>query len=653
MPVPADRHSFAFRTLLLALSALAIWPLWAVDLLPLPDYALQLRVATILHDWHLMPMYRQAFERVPFPTPYSAFPWLVHALARFHDVEWAGRIVLSAALIGLVLAARVLVAAAGHSRWLLLAVMPWLLNADFFQGDVNLVMALPIAIGVLAAHLQLLRAWSPWRALALALLLMALAVTHWLWALLVLMLPVLAAWQGSRIGFRQALLWPLRDIALALPSIGLLVPWARATAPTLSRDIRFQPAMPLESLGRIPDRMFDVFAPHGGGLERLTDLFRHRPGEVATTLWAIGIGLWLLATMRQRRKLPVVQGHSGVEGSAYLGQAFVLLLTTYFLLPSNLFTPVSLASPGARLIGLMAIVGVLALPLQPLQAPPTARVRTWLGTALLLVVAVLMPLATLEGFLLTRADMGSIREAYGKIPAGATVATLRTRTPSRWLRKPALNDVGQWFDVMVGGYVPNPLDDAWLRPVRARPGWQRPIPPDDPDAFRWHEHGRWFDFFAVYSAPGQPPAGFDSFLRTLPKLYQRGPWSVYQNLDVTPWVPPVSLTPRQVRAAAHLAECSVAALGFMPSRPMREQDDAGLGADGGRVVMLRSWLGCSSSLALPEVTTGRPGPDVLQFAPGAAPLAADATPTAPTVAAPAATWTWPDLPVPGGRVDRR
>lgn len=638
MPVPADRHSFAFRTLLLALLALAIWPLWAVDVLPLPDYPQHLRVATILHDWQVMPMYRQVFERLPFPTPYSAFPWLVHVLARFHDVEWAGRVVLSAALIGLVLAARALVAVAGHSRWLLLAVMPWLLNADFFQGDVNLLMALPIALAVLAAHLHLLRASSPWRSLAVAVLLMALAVTHWIWALVVLLLPVLAAWQGWRVGIRQALTWPLREIALTVPSIGLLVPWARATLRTMPRGLRLEPAMPLDSLRHLPDRMFDVFAPHGGGLEGVTDLVLHRPGEVATCLWAVGITLWLLATVRQRRELAVAPPSSGVDGSAYLSQAFVLVLTAYFLLPSNIFLPFPVDAPGARLVDLMALLGVLALPLQPLQAPKTARLRTWLGTATLLVAAVIMPLATLEGFLLSRAELGPIREAYGKIPAGASVATLRTRTASRWLRKPALSEVGQWFDVMVGGYVPNALDDEWLRPVRARPAWQRPIPPDDPEAFRWHEHGRWFDFFAVYATPGQPPAAFDTFLRTLPKLYQHGPWSVYQNLDVTPWVPAVPLTPAQLRTAARLAECGVAAKGFTPTQPVRKRAEAGVAADAGREEMLRAWLGCSPTAAEPSSATGRQGLDVLHFAAGV-------TPTAATVVPPASL-------VPGGRVDR-
>ena len=73
-----DRHRTALWALVAFLGALAVWPLWAVAHLPLPDWPAHLRQATILHDWQALPLYREAFTRAPGPTPLSAFPWLAH-----------------------------------------------------------------------------------------------------------------------------------------------------------------------------------------------------------------------------------------------------------------------------------------------------------------------------------------------------------------------------------------------------------------------------------------------------------------------------------------------------------------------------------------------------------------------------------------------
>ena len=585
MPVPPDRHHFAFRTLLPALLALAVWPLWAVDLLPLPQYAQHLRVATILHDWHALPLYRQTFERLPFPTPYSGFAWLTHGLARLHDVEWAGRVVLTLSVLGLVLAARWLLSVAGHSRWLLLGVLPWALNPDLIRGDANLVLALPLFLAVLASHLWLLKQASPWRALALAVLLCMLAVSHWIWLLAVLMLPLLATWQGAHRGWRQALLWPVQTLLLILPSVALLMPWARMTwrEAVLAHGgtqnlLAGMPKMPLDSGRHLIDRLFDVFAPHGAGLDSVADLFLHRPGEIASFLWLTGLSMWLLGAIRQHRQRVMEQTElpnlQQVDGTAYLCQTLVLVAVAYLLAPTLVLSPIQLAGMGDRLVNLLAILAVLALPLQPMLPPLTARKRTWLGTTAMLVVCAQLPLSTLEAFTMARTELGPLRQVHASIPVGASVAILRTRTQGKWLRVPQFANLGAWFDVMVGGYVAEGLDDPQLQPVRFRPGQQRPQPPLDPAEFRWRDHGRWYGWFVVYAPPGTTQPEWDTFLRTLPRVYQRGAWSVYQNLDVTPWPPPPELTPAEHRAATRLTECALGLQGWRLSRPLALEPDS-------------------------------------------------------------------------------
>lgn len=563
---PRDAHHLAFRTLLPLLVALALWPLWAVDLLPMPGFVTHLRVATILHDWQTLPLYRTTFKRLPFPTPLSGFAYLTHELARLHDVEWAGRVVLTLALLGLVLAARALLAVAGHSRWLLLGMLPWLLNPDLFQGDAPLVLALPLIVAALALHLRLLQMPSPWPALGLALTLAALAMTHWLWLVVMLLLPMLAIWQGIRLGLRQLLLGTLWTVVLSLPSAALLLPWARQAWPLLPHTLAGQPSLPLEGGRRLIDSLFDVFAPHGPGLDSVAELFLHRPGGMASFLWLVGLFLWLLGSIRQQREQPRAVP-VGVDGTGYLAQALVLLLIGYLVAPALLVQPLLIATPGARLVDLLAILAVLALPLQPLAPPRSARLRTWAGTLAFLVVAIQLPLSSLEALLLSRTELGPIRDVYAHVPVGSRVATLHARVQGRWLRAPVLANLGHWYDVLDGGLAPDPLPDPWLQPVRVRPGQQRPMPPNDPETFRWKEHGRWYDWFVVYAQPGDPPAAWDAFLRTLPRVYQRSGWSVYQNLDVVPWPPPPELTPAEHRAANRLTECALGLQGWRVARP--------------------------------------------------------------------------------------
>jgi hypothetical protein len=380
------------------------------------------------------------------------------------------------------------------------------------------------------------------------------------------LLPALAIWQGFHVGLRQALLWPLWTVALALPSVALLLPWARNAWLQVPHTLAGQPLLPLESGRLLIDRLLDVFAPHGPGLESLGDLVLHRPGGIATFLWLLGLFLWLLGAIRSRRELPQVPP-TGVDGTGYLGQALVLLLIAYLVAPAVLVQPLALAAPGGKLVDLLAILAILALPLQPMQPPRTARLRTWAGTLALLIVAIQMPLSTLEAWLLSRTELGQIRDVAAHVPAGATVATLHARMQGRWMRAPVLANLGHWHDVLVGGLAPDLLPDPLLQPVRVRVGRQRPLPPVDPDAFRWRDHGRWYDWFLVYEQPGDPPAAWDAFLRTLPRVYQRGPWSVYQNLDVVPWPPPPDLTPAEHRAAQRLMECALGLQGWRVARP--------------------------------------------------------------------------------------
>jgi hypothetical protein len=582
-----DRHRLALWTLVACLAALAIWPLWAVLHLPLPEWPAHLRQATILHDWDALPLYRQAFERSSGPTPLSAFPWLAHQLGRLHDVEWAGRVLWSVALLGTLAAAWGLLRTAGRSRWLLVAVLPWLWHAEAFQGNADFVIALPLALSALLAHLRLLQAPSWPRAGGLAVALAVLATAHWLWLPLWWVVIAASVWHGARQRWQLALTSGVRELALGLPGLLLLVPWWRASRPW---PLDLQPTTALGTLADLPSRWFDHFLVQGASLEGAADLFLRRPGELAAFLWAVAMVLWVRAGLQHRRAQLAVPPSTEQPAVAltstegHLARLALLWWVVVVALPAQVAT---LLRPGAQLVPLAAILGALAVPLRPFHGEASAlrgvaRGPVWAGLLGLTVVAALQPLATLEAFVLSEAEIGPLTEAAAALPTGASVLTLRSRTATRWLKAPALAGAGHWYDVLRGGYVPNTFSHPWARPVRAKPEAQRPVPPDDPDRFRPDECGTFYDFWLVYEPVGDT-VGFDGWLKLQPRIHQRGPWAVYQNLEVTPFVAAGHLSPPDRLAAGRLAACL----------SQVERTPPVLAADAPEH-QLRVWLGCTA-----------------------------------------------------------
>ncbi len=218
--------NFAFWALLIAFTAYGLWPVWATDLLPVVDGQSHLHLIKLMHEWDTSPLLQKHYTKVKAIVPYLSYYKLVHWVHYLGPIEWANRVVLSACLAALPLSALALLRAAGHSRWLVLGVLPWMLNADFVMGFFNFLMSIPLFLLVLAAHLRLMQRPSWRRAALVVVLLGAMAITHYLlWAIALALLPTLALVFGVRHGWKRALWWPLRDGMLGLPSLGLLLPW--------------------------------------------------------------------------------------------------------------------------------------------------------------------------------------------------------------------------------------------------------------------------------------------------------------------------------------------------------------------------------------------------------------------------------------------
>ena len=558
-PATAERHTLAFTVLAVALTALGVAPLWLVDLLPLVDAASHVHLITILHDIERNPLLQKHYLHVdaivPYLTYYKAVDWLAWLMPDgpvLTAVEQANRVVLSLCLIALPLSALSLLRAAGHSRWLLLGVFPWMLNADFFMGFLNFLMSIPIFLWLLAAHLRFLQRPSWLRAAGVAGLLGLLATTHYLlWAVGLALLPLLALIYGVRNGWRRTLLWPIRELALGVPSILVLLPWflkyfvfaegvttsdvaqpvSGGLLARLSRVYAGEHLGPIENLRQVADHLFDAVGARDVG----PNLWL-RPGELASTLWLVGLALWVVGAVRQAHTVqpgtqPPPRSAIVVSGSSYTGWALCLTAAMYFVFPVHLIRPIWLYGVNFRLVEVLAVLAVVALPLRPLAPPVTARWRVWGGTLAMVAAGIVLPLATAQSFLLARTEYGHVREAFAQIPKGKAVMTLRSKRESQWFRYHIFNNIHEFYGMFGRGYVPYSFADTSSKPVVVRKDRAYPAPPwDVHNAFGWREHGRFYDYLVLYNEIGAPPAPYEAELpHWLEPVYRRGHWRVFRN----------------------------------------------------------------------------------------------------------------------------
>jgi len=576
-----------FWSVFAALIALNLMPVWVTDILPVLDSPPHQHLITILHEYGGSATYQHYYDEVDVIVPYITYYKVVNWLAWLGGVEWAHRVALSLVLAMLPVSALHLLRTLGHNRWLVLGVFPWALSGDFFLGFFNYLMSIPFFLWLLAAHLRFLRQRTWKNAALVAGLMMLLAVTHYLlWAISLCLLPLMAVVMGWRVGRRRALLWPLGEAALCLPSIGLLVPWFWSyfvkadtgrtgdlvLAASGSIMARLQGLYagnhltPLSNLEQLFQRMFNQFMLKSGSISSPLDLLVNRPGELLSALWLLGLGLWVLVVIRQRGRDDPPR--PALDGTVYAGAALVLVALAYFHLPQHLSRPIYLYGVNFRLIEVLAVMSVVALPLRPFSPRPSLRVPVGIGTALLAVVAVLMPLQTAGAFMLARTEMGSIRQAYGTIPPDRTVLTLRWRRHSRYLKEPVFTGIGEYYAVFQGGYVPYSFADSSSKPLLRNAETALPCPVwFDHGTFSMKAHGRFYDYIVIYRPQEEGPGAWERSLRSWERIYRRDRWQVFRNPQPAEWPRPSEAELARRQRIDDAANAMLRGIGLHESEP--------------------------------------------------------------------------------------
>jgi hypothetical protein len=595
-------EDLAFVALLTALVGLALVPLWIVDIVPLVDEGSHLHLIRLLHEYDTNALVRHHYIRVDAIVPYLSYYQLVDWLSWLRpdgwflpltDIEWANKIVLTTCLVSLPLSALTLLRAAGHSRWLVLGVVPWILNADFFMGFLNYLMSMPIFFWLLAAYLRFLRRPGWGRAALVAGLMAALAVTHYLlWSVSLALLPALGLLFGVRNGWKATLWWPIRDGLLGVPSVALLAPWFLKyfvfaqgvttsdqvvhTEQKLAQIYGGEHLGPIDNVRLFASRMFDSIGAPEAPMSLLA-----RPGELVTVVWVLAFLLWVLGAVRS--KAPAAADGRGLQkyaisGTSFLGYVLALVVFAYFAFPKHLIKPIWLWGVNFRLVEVIGVLAVVALPVCPLRPDGVKRWGVRLGLVLMIGATVGMSLATATAFRAARAEIGPAREALGVIPPGKHVLTLRRNMWGKNLRFNIFHNVTEFYAVLRGGYVPYSFADTSSKPIVVNKETALPSPPwnaSDQFSFRWH--GRFYDYLVLFDLPD------DAFAAELPKqltvVYDRGPWKVLRNPAPDEYPEPSDGVMAQ-RAAVQasraardrLATCALAEAGmpFTPPSPVDE-----------------------------------------------------------------------------------
>jgi hypothetical protein len=478
----------------LALAAAALWvlPLWVVRFPPMVDYPQQLALSAILR-WYSDPLrrFRETYELALW-TPHGLFKLLTAGLAWVMPIEVAGKLVVSASLLGVGVAALALCRRARRPGWYALLALALTYNTVFYWGFVDNLLAIPLALGGVAMADALFErsvdrpfGWRPWLALA--------GVTVLFYTVHLQFLLLFAGMVGwiaicRRPPWRRLALWlsaliPGVAACLAVMAYGVL----RTPVGVISEyERRMRSAPPLRlpltaKLLRLPDLLFGPYPDRTGWM--LLGLL------AATAILAIAF--------RKRSPSPDLLFRTRFATLA----GWLALL--YLILPE--FRGGYLIAD--RVAPFAAMVAVLALP------PPVPERRRLVAALVGLVVAVQF-MQTLSAFLRFRGESAGLEELLaGTAPGQNLGGLIFERQSASWRGMPVYLHFPAYYQVEKGGRILFSFAELFQTSARFRPGrsWDdllREWNDWNPRFFDYGRHGGRFRYFLVRGTTADVTAAF-------------------------------------------------------------------------------------------------------------------------------------------------
>jgi hypothetical protein len=488
-----------WRITLGAFLCLALWPLWSARFPPMQDYPQHLAQAQMLAERNNPAFDYHSYFEFHLRPVYATFYLAMLFFSRFVPAEAAGKLALSLypVLVAVVVARLSRRGAKGVASWGALLFFPVAFNQQYFMGNVNYILSLPLLILALLDYEDLLR--SPrgaWPITRQCLWQVALAVTHPFSFLAYVSLAALTTILARR---HTGEFW--RKV---LAPMGLAV--------ILLLGCCFESLVKSSPEAAVPDGM-DWISPKAAlqfaGLMFTGMQWSGGIHAATLVLWGLMAAVVLGATAAQWRE----------PGSfSLLRGLFVAAACLGFLvLPCRIgaYTGINL-----RLAPLLYFLIALLV----------AQVRFRGGWQYAFVaVAGLCMVASVARQARLSAEIEEIVPILQKIPVNSRILPLvfdraSLELDSYWF-DPHLHDHNYYHVLRGGGFSPY-LPAAQLNPVRYRPEQKRPAPGEySPQEFIWEAHSADYQYFLVRGAP----EGFAQYVAPACNLVlASGKWTLFE-----------------------------------------------------------------------------------------------------------------------------
>jgi hypothetical protein len=511
----------------LAPAAAALWgiwvlPLWLVTFPPMVDYPQQLALSAILR-WYADPArrFRETYELALW-APHGLFKLLTAGLALAVPINVAGKLVVSAALLGVGAAALAVCRRTGKPGAYALLALAMTYNPVFYWGFVDNLLAFPLALaGVAMAEALFERPFGLRSWLALAGVTLLFYTVHLQFLLL---FAGMVGWLGicRRPPWRRLALW-----------LSALVPGLAACGAVMAYGVLRSPVGVISEYERRMRSAPPFRLPLGEKLAALPDLlFGNYPDRTAWVLTGLVIVAAALAILFRERG---VEHGAADAADAADGQRSWLFRTRFATLAGWLFL-LYLILPefragyliASRVAPFAAMVGVLAL---PAVRPERRRLVALVAAA----VVVFQLGQTVSAFLRFRTESAGLDELLAGTAPGESLAGLVVdRGSPNWLGVPVYLHFPAFYQVEKGGRILFSFAELFQTSARFRPGksWDdllREWNEWNPQFFDYRRHGGRFRYFLVRGGPGDVRAAFGGDPRRLGLVGKRdGEWWLFE-----------------------------------------------------------------------------------------------------------------------------
>ncbi len=489
----------AWRITVGAFLCMALWPLWSARFPPMQDYPQHLFQTQVLRA-HNDPAfdYNRYYEFRLRPV-YATFFLTTLFFAKFVPIETAGKLSLS--LYPVLIA--IIVVRLGRrlgrevAPWGALLFFPLAFNQQYFLGNINYFLSLPLLILILLDYEDLLGGTlGAWPFVRHSFWQVALFMTHPFTFDVYVSLAVVAAFMARR-KTREFKIKVSASLGVAI--ILLVASWVKSEGTSSPGFSAIQGITWLS-----PKDTMEFFASMFNGMQGVGSA-----DYVAWVLWgsvfSVVLGA-LIVDWRERRHPPLL----------YV-VFFILTIAGLIILPSGIGTYSYINLRTAAIIYFLIALLVAQV-----------RFKGWLACCLAALLGLCM-IDSMAKQARISAEVKEILPIVRRIPPNSRILPLVFDRGSPELDRhwfdPHLHDHNYYHILVGGGYNPYLPRDP-LNPVHYKKGEERPAPSEyHPGQFSWEDDSADYQYFLIRSMP----KGAEEYMsKTCNKICVSGEWTLFE-----------------------------------------------------------------------------------------------------------------------------